>query len=197
MGQNYQFPQLSTLHNNSDNYPIFFNDTPLAFSSTLNKVGFSFIKNLNWLFHISTPDKSASKKLSVLWRMRQFFSPSQRLALYRDLICPCMEYDSHIWGGSTHTALLNKVESKAFRLINSPSLADCLDSLSHRRNVASLSLFYFNFHAECSSELANCMPLPRPRCTRLYTSSHPCYVYISNARVNQYLHSFMPYTGKL
>ena len=91
-------------------------------------------------------------------------------------------------GGSIHTTLLNRVESKAFHLINSP-LNDCLDSLSHRRNVASLSIFYHYFHADCSSELANCMPsfLPQPRCTRLSTSSHPYSVHLSNARVNQYL----------
>ena len=54
----------------------------------------------------------------------------------------------HVWcmvlmsgGGSTDRALLNRVESKAFCLINSPLLTDCLDSLSHRPNAASLSLF--------------------------------------------------------
>merc|ERR1712035_105505 len=71
-----------------------------------------------------------------------------------------MEYASHIWGGSTHTSLLNRVESKAFRLINSPPLTDCLQSLKIHRNVASLSIFYRYFHGNYSSELANCMPTP-------------------------------------
>ena len=70
-------------------------------------------------------------KLGVLCRLRQFFSPYQLLTLYRGLIRPCMEYASQVWGGSTHTALLNRVESKAFRLINSPPLTDCLQSLKH------------------------------------------------------------------
>ena len=93
---------------------------------------------------------------------------------------------------------VNRMVSKAFCLVISPPLTDCLDFLSHRRNVASISLFYRYFHADCSSELANCMPppLPRPRCTRLSTS-HPYSVYLSNARINQYLNSFIPYTGKL
>ena len=126
------------------------------------------------------------------------FSPSQLLALYRGLIRPCTEYGSHIWRGLTHIALLNRVGSKAFRFINSPSLTDCIDTYSHWRNVASLSLFYRHFHADCSSELANCMPPPIPQscCTRLSTS-HPYYIHISNTRVYQYLHSFIPYTGKL
>ena len=194
-----QFLQLSTRHNFPHNYPLFFNDTQLILFPTLNTLSLPFTKNLNWQFHISTLAKSASKNLGVLWRLRPFFSSSQLLALYRSLIRPCIEYGSHIWGDSTHTPLLNRVQSKTFRLINSPPLTDCLDSLSHRRIVASLSLFYSYFHIDCSSELANCMPPPysRPRCTRLSNSLHPYSVHLSNARVNQYLHSQIPYTGKL
>ena len=194
-----QFLHLSTRHNLPDNYPLFFNDTQLSPSSTLNILGLSFTKNLNWKFHISTLAKSASMKLGVLCRLRQFFSSSQMLTLYRGLIRPCMEYASHVWGGSTHTALLNRVESKAFRLINSPPSTDCLQSLTLRRNVASLVVLYHYFHAYCSSELANCMHplLPRLRCTRLSTYSHPYSVHFTTARVNYYLHSFIPFTGEL
>ena len=117
--------QQSTQHNLPDNYPLFLNDTQLPLSTTLNTLGLSFTKNLNWQFHISALAKSASKKLGVLWCLRPFFSSSQLLALYRGLIRPYMEYSSHVWGGSTHTALLNRVESKAFRIINSPPLIDC------------------------------------------------------------------------
>ena len=194
-----QFLHLSTRHNLPDSYPLFFNDTQLSPSSTLDILGLSFTKSLNWKFHISSLAKAASQKLGVVWRLRPFFSPPQLLALYRGLIRPCMEYACHVWGGSTHSALLNRVESKAFRLINSPPLTDSLDTLLHRRNVASLSIFYRYFHGNCSHDLANCMPPPllRPRCTRLSTLSHPYSVQLSNARVNQYSHSFIPFTGKL
>ena len=109
-----------------------------------------------------------------------------------------MEYGSHVCGCSTHTALLNRVESQPFNQIKSPR-TDCFDFLSHRRNVASLSIFYRYFHADCSSELANCMPPPlqRTRCTRIFTSSHPYSVHLPNVGVIQYLHSFIPYTVKL
>ena len=64
-----------------------------AFLCTPSKI----IKDFNTfisilILHISTLAKSASKKLGVLWRLRPLFSPSQLLALYRGLICPCMEY---------------------------------------------------------------------------------------------------------
>ncbi len=121
------------------------------------------------------------------------------LTIYKGLILPCIEYASQLWGGSTHTALLNRVESKAFRLINSPPLTDYILPLNLRRNVASLSIFYRYFRANCSSELANCMPppLPRPRCIRLSSQAHPFTVQIPYTRVKQHLQSFIPVTGKL
>src|SRR6201990_2880127 len=64
--------------------------------------------------------KAASKKLGVLFRLREFFSSSQLLQLYKGLIRPCMEYCSHIWGGSGFTRLLDRVESKAKRLLTLP-----------------------------------------------------------------------------
>ncbi|MPC60497.1 hypothetical protein E2C01_054543 [Portunus trituberculatus] len=98
-----------------------------------------------------------------------------------------------------HTVTLNvrvvgdRVESKAFRLINFPPLF-------HRRNVV-LANFYSYFHANCSTDLANCMPLLllRPLCTRLSSSSHTYSVQLfkSNARVNQYSESFITFSGKL
>ncbi|KAL7641311.1 UNVERIFIED_CONTAM: hypothetical protein RMT77_008449 [Armadillidium vulgare] len=121
------------------------------------------------------------------------------LALYRDVVRPCMEYASHIWGGSTHTALLEKVESRAFRLINSPALINSLQSLSARRNVASLSLYYRYYNRHCSSELSRRIPPPlrRARATRLSTQSHPFSVQLSNPRLNRYAQSYMYSTGKV
>ena len=43
-----QFLQLSIQHNLPDNYPLFFNDIQLSLSSTLNTLGLSFTKYLNW-----------------------------------------------------------------------------------------------------------------------------------------------------
>ena len=47
-----QYLQLSTQHHFPDNYLLFFNDSQLPLSSTLNTLGLSFTKNLNWQFHI-------------------------------------------------------------------------------------------------------------------------------------------------
>ena len=90
---------------------------------------------------------------------------------------------------------LNRVESKAFCLINSTPLTDCLQPLCHRRNVASLALFYSYFHANSSYGLANCMPplLPRPRCKRL-----PLTPFLSISLMQELIsQSFISFSGKL
>lgn len=69
----------------------------------------------------------------------------------------------------------NRMESKAFRLINTPPLTDCLPFLKHHRFLTTLAVLCSCFHSYCSYELANnymppALP-PRPRCTRLSTLS--------------------------
>ncbi len=63
--------------------------------------------------------------------------------------------------------------------IRSLPLTSCLLPLKSRRNVASLAIFYRCFHANCSSEHANCMPL----------SSHGLAVHV-------FLHKLTPILSK-
>ena len=106
---------------------------------------------------------------------------------------------SHIWGSSPYTSLLDRIESKAIRLIGDPSLTSTLDPLSLRRKVASLSLFYRYYFGHCSDELAACIPPPmaRPRSTRQATFAHNYCVELSNARINRFSDGFFPSTSHL
>jgi hypothetical protein len=194
-----QFLHLSTRYNLPNDYPLYFDDTQLNPSSSLNILGVSFSHDLSWRDHITSLAKTASKKLGVLRRFRDFFTPTQLLSLYRGLIRPCMEYGCHVWGGSPHTALLGRVESKAFRLINESLLTASLQPLALRRNVASLSLFYRYYNGHCSSEISQHMlpPLRRARNTRQASQSHPFSVQLPNARVNRYSQSYIYTTGQL
>ncbi|KAL7645491.1 UNVERIFIED_CONTAM: hypothetical protein RMT77_003877 [Armadillidium vulgare] len=194
-----QFLHLSTRHNLPHNYDIFFENTHLKPSFVLNILGVSFSRDLSWKDHITSLSKQASKRLGVLRRLQNYFTPPQLLALYRGVVRPCMEYASHIWGGSTHTALLEKVESRAFRLINAPALTNSLQSLSARRVVASLSLYYRYYNGHCSSKLSRRIPpqLRRARATRPSTQSHPFSVQLSDPRLNHYAQSYIYSTGKV
>ena len=55
-----------------------------------------------------------------------FFRSISLLKLYIDLIRPCVEYCSHIWGGTSSACLLDRVELKAFYLISNKDLTDPL-----------------------------------------------------------------------
>src|SRR5678816_2291559 len=151
---------------------------------------------MSWKPHITTVDRAASKKLGVLFRLRDFFSSSQLFQLYRGLILPCMEYCSHILGGSGSTLLLDRVESKAKKLVNCPLLSNSLDPLSLRRDVGALSLFYRYYNGRCSRELAARIrpPLRRPRNTRGAMLSHEFCVSIENPRLVRCGASFFPAT---
>ena len=80
--------------------------------------------------------------------------------------------------------LLDKVQSKAFRLISSSTLTDSLPSLSFRRDVVSLSLYYRYYFGRCSVELQSCIPPPlnRPRTTRQASQAHQ-YMQLLSAKV--------------
>ncbi len=64
------FIHISTRHNLPDVYPLFFDNTQLYPPFTLNILGLSLTPSLNWKFHISSPTKSLSTRLGVLYRLR-------------------------------------------------------------------------------------------------------------------------------
>ena len=76
-----------------------------------------------------------------------------------------MEYCSPVWsgGGSVALGLLDKIQSRACDLINSPLLTNQLPTLQLRRDVASLSLFYRYYYGHCSDELHAIIPPPLHR----------------------------------
>ena len=78
--------------------------------------------------------------------------------------------------------LLDKVQSKAIRLINNPNLTKSLQPLFHRRLVGDISIFYRYFHRHCSQEIRDIIPVPlrRVRTTRSSTHSHPFQVSLPN-----------------
>src|SRR5678815_1279411 len=102
-------------------------------------------------------------------------------------------------GGSGFTRLLDRVESKAKRLINCPVLSSSLDPLSLRRDVGVLSLFYRYHSGRCSRELSTLVPPPLrcPRSTRGAVSANEFCVDVSNSRLVRCGASFFPATSVL
>ena len=121
-----------------------------------------------------------------------------RVALLPILI---LWYCSHVWGGAPKSSLnlVDRVQSKAIRLINNPNLTNSLQSLSHRRLVADLSIYYCYFHGHCSQEIKNIIPDPmrRVQTTRSSTHSHPFQVTLPIPRTLAHKSSFITRTSQL
>ena len=170
-------------------------------SASLTQLGLSLSSNLTWKTHIHSLAKHASQKLGFLARARGFFSSSHLLTIYKSQIRPSLEYCSHVWGGAPKSTLclLDKVQSKAIRLINNPKLTKSLQPLSHRRLVGDFSIFYRYFHGYCSPEIIEIIPVPlrRVRITRSLTHSHPFQVSLPNPRTLSHKSSFIPRTCNL
>ena len=128
--------------------------------SSFKMLGLTFSTKLDWGSYIISVAKTASKKIGALIRSMKFLSPEVALYLYRSTIWPCMEYCCHVWAGapSCYLKLLDKLQKRICKTVG-PSLAASLEHLTHRRNVASLSLFYRYYFGRCSSELAQLVPL--------------------------------------
>ena len=131
-------------------------------------------------------------KIFLLWTVAP---TTQRidLSLYRVLL-------SHLGRFQLHMYLLDRIESKVIRLVNSTNVTSKLDPLKLFHVVGSHSLFYRYYFGFCSQELAACVPPPsaRPRNTRQATTSHDYCVAIDNSRVGCYdVCCFFPSTVNL
>ena len=106
----------------------------------------------------------------------------------------------HVLAGapSCYLELLDKLQKRICGTFG-PSLAASLEPLAHRRNVASLSLFYRYYFGRCSYELAELVPLPysRRRSTRYSERLHDFSVTIPRCYKDVYINSFFPRTARL
>ena len=179
------------------------NDDELDTSASFTQLGLSLSSNLTWKTHIHSLAKHASQKLSFLARPHGFFSSSHLLSIYKSQIRPSLEYCSHVWGGAPKSTLclLDKVQSKAIRLINNPNVTKSLQLLSHRRLLGVPSFMRY-FHGQCSQEIREIrdiipVPLRRVRSTRSSTHSHPFQGSLPNPQTLSHKSSFILRTCNL
>ena len=167
--------------------------------SSLKMLSLNFSSKLDWSSYIISIAKIASKKIGATIRSMKFLSLEVALYLYKSTIRPCMEYCCHVWAGapSCYLGLLDKLQKRICRTVG-PSLAASLEPLAHRRNVASLSLFYRYYFGRCFSELAQLVPLPcsQGRSTR-YSDRLQHSVTPPRCYKDVYVNSFFPSTDPL
>ena len=168
--------------------------------TSFKMLGLTFSSKLDQDSYIVSIAKTASKKIGALIPSMKFLSHNVALYLYISTIWPCMEYCCHLWAGapSCYLKLLDKLQKWIYRTVG-PSLAASREPLAHRRNVASLSVFYRYYFGRCSSELARLVPLPyfRERSTRYSDRLHDFSVTIPRCYNDVYVNSFFPHTARL
>ena len=147
--------------NNNGSIDVKMGESILEEKSSFKMLGLTFSSKLDWGSYIISIAKTASKKIGALICSMKFLSPDVALCLYKSTIRPCMEYCCNIWASAPrcYLDLLDKLQKRICRIVG-PSLAASLEPLAHRRNVASLSLFYRYYFGRCSLGLAQLVPLP-------------------------------------
>ena len=111
-----------------------------------------------------------------------------------------MEYCCHIWAGAPncYLELLDKLQKRICRTVG-PSLAASGEPLAHRRNVASLSLFYRYYFGGCSLKLAQMVRLPFSiwKSNRYSDRLHDFSVTIPRCYKHVHVNSFFLRTARL
>ena len=99
--------------------------------------------------------KLPPKKIGALIRSVKSLSSEVGLYLYKSIIQLWREYCFHVWAGASsyYLEIFDKLQKRICRTISS-SLASSLEPFAHRRNAASLSIFYRNYFGRFLSELA-------------------------------------------
>jgi len=184
----------------SGDFPDFLmDDSVVNVEHSFTVLGVNITDSLKWCSHVKSIARAASRRLGILFRAKRLFSASQRFVLYKAQVRPLLEYCSHIWSGVGNVGLrlLDRVQSKAIRFIDSTDLTDNLHSLHHRRCVAALCLFYRYYFGKCSQELASAVPLPLVynRVTRAEAECNPYRVRIPRCRTSAHSSSFFPRTA--
>ena len=169
--------------------------------SSFKMLGLTFSSKLTWGSYIIFIAKTTSKKIGALMCSMKFLSPEVALYLYKFTICPCMEYCCHVWAvvaPGCYLEFLDKLQKRICRTIGT-SLAASLEPLTHRRNVACLSLFYRHYFVRCYSELTQLVPLPfsQGRSTHYSDRLHDFSVTIPKCCRNVYVNTFFPRTARL
>ena len=180
--------------------PVLMKGKELPESDSFRMLGLNFSNDFKWTSYIQSIAKAATKKVGSLYRAQKYLTPISILYLYKATIRPCIEYCCHLWAGAPATLLnlLDKIQKRICNLIG-PDLSSELQSLSHRRNVASLSLFYKYLNGHCSQELSALVPSLRKstKNTRAFKSQHKYTVTIPRYRSTTYQKSFFPRTASL
>ena len=125
--------------------PIYFLNKSLEEVLSFKLLSLTICHDLSWESHIYNLASKGSRRLGILRRAKSFLGPPELLTTDKTFVHSLMAFCSPLWAGApaSHLSRLHAVETKAFRIISIyRDEAESLASLSHRRQVGGLSVFF-------------------------------------------------------
>lgn len=171
-------PIFLRLHSSSSNLSSdTFNQTSKDPVSLLSQ---SINSSLCWSSFVYELSSRAGRKIGFLYRTRRFFTPTHIILLHKAQILFTLEYCSHVWSKALSTSLflLGWLQRRAIRITDYPLSTS---TLTHRRVIVLLSLFYRYYSDFCSSELVSValLPVTFSHSSRTRAFSYPCQVSVT------------------
>ena len=118
--------------------PLRINDYVLVPSDHIKILGVILDSKLTFRRHILSMVSSLSSKVGILRRSLQIFNDIDvARRCFFSFLLPIFEYCSPVWGSSKHLSLLDGVLRQINRIV-----PDLNIDLNHRRNVASMCMFF-------------------------------------------------------
>ena len=107
-------------------------------NASFKKLGMFLSSKLDWGSYMISIAKSASKNLDPFYEV---FSPEVPLYLHKSTMQSGMKYCCHVWAGapSCYLLKLDQLQKRICRIVG-PAFPESLKALTHRRNIASVSL---------------------------------------------------------
>ncbi|MPC25738.1 hypothetical protein E2C01_018860 [Portunus trituberculatus] len=126
-----------------------FGTAVLPLQEDVKILGVEVDRGLRFDNHVKTIAKKASHRISALRRVVSFLDRMERLLLYKAQIWPHLEYTALSWMScaATHRRRLDSIQRRTLWLVDAapsphPEPERPLDSLEHRRDVATIVVFH-------------------------------------------------------
>ena len=97
--------------------PIFLDNVPLQFQSSVKFLGIMIDHKLNFRDHIKMIKNKLSKNVGILYKVKSLVPPETLKSLYFSLLYPYLNYCIIVWGGTfaTHIQPVKVIQKRAIR----------------------------------------------------------------------------------
>ena len=192
------------LQNQNHNPTLFLNGVPLKQVKQECYLGMVLASNMSWKEHIHRSTAKASKKIGILYNMKDKLSRSAKTVYYTSFIRPLLEYGSAVFDNCTafESHSLERVQRRAavlctgaFRRTSSILLLNEVgwNTLTNRRKDAKLILMFKIIKGLTPSYLTDLIP-PQVQSTTHYPLRNRTHFRVPLARTQLNNNSFIPAT---